>query len=183
MGRDRAAWGRIVRTLSEADDGGQRLQTCYRFDGLSNLTEVWAGPTTDTTGTQCNFADATLKLQQSSTWDDFGNELSRSDALGRTWQFRYDYYGQLESSQTPEQAHSVYRVYRGRSNIPRQRPSDFFSITLSQPRANLTSRFAGANPWPDDEKQPHEPCRGQQHHEPSPLPRASSRADAGGERR
>lgn len=110
MRRDRAAWGRIVRTLSEADDGGQRLQSCYRFDGLSNLTEVWAGPTTDTTGTQCNFADATLKLQQSSTWDDFGNELSRSDALGRTWQFRYDYYGQFESSQTPEQAQAGTRT-------------------------------------------------------------------------
>jgi YD repeat-containing protein len=110
MRRDRAAWGRVVRALSEPDDGGERLQTCYRFDGLSNLTEVWAGPTTDTTSIQCNFADSALKLQQSSTWDDFGNELSRTDALGRTWQFRYDYYGQLESSQTPEPAAASARI-------------------------------------------------------------------------
>jgi RHS repeat-associated protein len=104
------ALGRIVRSLSESDDQGQRLQTCYRFDGLSNLTEVWAGSTTDTTSTQCNFADSALKLQQSSTWDDFGNELSRTDALGRTWQFRYDYNGNLESSQTPEQAQAGTRT-------------------------------------------------------------------------
>jgi RHS repeat-associated protein len=98
------AIGRITRSLSEPEDGGQRLQVCYRFDGLSNLTEVWAGPTTDFSSAECNFADSTLKLQQSSTWDDFGNELTRTDALGRVWQFRYDYYGNLESSQTPEQA-------------------------------------------------------------------------------
>ena len=66
MRRDRAAWGRLVRALTEPDDQGQRLQTCYRFDGLSNLTEVWAGPTTDITRVECNFAETTLKLQQSS---------------------------------------------------------------------------------------------------------------------
>ncbi|WP_165764043.1 RHS repeat protein, partial [Nocardioides sp. PD653] len=107
------ALGRLVRALSEPDDQGQRLQTCYRFDGLSNLTEVWAGPTTDITRAECNFAETTLKLQQSSTWDDFGNELSRSDALGRTWQYRYDYHGHLESSQTPEQAQAGTRTTYG----------------------------------------------------------------------
>jgi RHS repeat-associated protein len=96
--------GRVTRKVGAPDDAGNRLQICSKFDNLSNLTEVWAGPTTDTSASTCNFSDANLKKQVAYTWDDFGQQLSRTDQLGKSWSFAYDYYGNLQNSQTPEQA-------------------------------------------------------------------------------
>ncbi|MDC6168855.1 DUF6531 domain-containing protein, partial [Paucibacter sp. XJ19-41] len=96
--------GRPVRSVGAADDAGQRLQVCTKFDTLSRPIEVWAGPTTDTTRTSCDFADALLKRQQTQAWDDFGQLLSKTDALGRLWRYGYDEHGNLASSQSPEQA-------------------------------------------------------------------------------
>ncbi|RTL27866.1 MAG: hypothetical protein EKK47_17510 [Burkholderiales bacterium] len=95
--------GRVTRKVGAPDDAGNRLQICSKYDNLSNLTEVWAGPTTDTSASTCNFSDTNLKKQVAYTWDDFGQQLSRTDQLGKTWNFAYDYYGNLQSSQTPEQ--------------------------------------------------------------------------------
>jgi YD repeat-containing protein len=96
--------GRLTRQVSAPDDAGSRLQVCSKYDNLSKLTEVWAGPSTDTTASTCNFSDASLKKQAAYAWDDFGQQLSRTDQLGKAWSFAYDYYGNLSSSQTPEQA-------------------------------------------------------------------------------
>lgn len=96
--------GRVSRTVDAPDDSGNRLQLCNKYDSLGNLTEIWAGPTTDVTTTACSFNEAGLKKQAAYTWDDFGNQLSRTDQLGKVWAFAYDYHGNLESSQTPEQA-------------------------------------------------------------------------------
>lgn len=96
--------GRVTRSVGAPDDAGNRLQVCSKFDTLGNLAEVWAGPSTDTTASTCNFSDASLKRQVAYTWDDFGNQLSRTDPLGKTWAYSYDSHGNLSSSQSPEQA-------------------------------------------------------------------------------
>lgn len=93
--------GRLVRSVGEPDDTGNRLQTCYTYDKLSNLTELRAGATTDVTSPTCPGSPA---LQLAQTWDDFGQLLTRTDALGRTWRYGYDLHGNLVSSQSPEQA-------------------------------------------------------------------------------
>ncbi|MCB1740732.1 MAG: RHS repeat-associated core domain-containing protein, partial [Gammaproteobacteria bacterium] len=93
--------GRLVRTVGEPDDAGERLQICYDYDTLSNLTQIAAGPTTDTTSRACPDSP---ELQLTQSWDDFGQLLSKTDALGRTWTYGYDLHGNLTSSQTPEQA-------------------------------------------------------------------------------
>jgi RHS repeat-associated protein len=93
--------GRLVRSVSPPDDSGQRLQVCYSYDGLSHLIQLRAGATTDTTSTTCVGSPA---VQATQTWDDFGNLVSRSDALGRTWIYTYDSHGNLIESKTPEQA-------------------------------------------------------------------------------
>ncbi|MDC6171320.1 hypothetical protein [Paucibacter sp. XJ19-41] len=59
-----------MRSVGAADDAGQRLQVCTKFDTLSRPIEVWAGSTTDTTRSSCDFADALLKRQQTQAWDD-----------------------------------------------------------------------------------------------------------------
>ena len=95
------ALGRLVRSVSAPDDNGQRLQICYSYDALSHLTQLRAGATTDTTSPSCT-GNPAVELDQ--TWDDFGNLLSRSDALGRTWTYRWDSHGNLIESTSPEQA-------------------------------------------------------------------------------
>lgn len=92
--------GRLTRSVSAPDDGGNRLQTCYTYDKLSNLTQLSAGATTDVVSTTCPGSPA---LQLAQTWDDFGEQLTRSDALNRTWTYAYDNHGNLVSSQSPEQ--------------------------------------------------------------------------------
>ncbi|MFC5769757.1 hypothetical protein, partial [Thauera sinica] len=62
--------GRVVRSVSAPDDVGQRLQVCYSYDALSNLTQVRAGATTDTTSAACAGSPA---VQLTQSWDDFGN--------------------------------------------------------------------------------------------------------------
>ena len=96
--------GRVTRTVGVPDNSGNRLQVCSKYDNLSHLIEVWAGPTTDTSLASCNFSsDPSLIKQAAYTWDDFGSQLTRTDALGHTWNLAYDYYGNLSSSQSPEQ--------------------------------------------------------------------------------
>ena len=96
--------GRPVRSVGVADDSGIRLQVCTRFDTLSNPVEVWAGPTTDAISPVCNYSAAGLVRQRLSAFDDFGQEVSTTDALGRVWRYGHDYFGNLVSSQRPEQA-------------------------------------------------------------------------------
>ena len=43
-------------------------------------------------------------VQLSQSWDDFGNLLTKTDALGRSWNYGYDGHGNLIASQSPEQA-------------------------------------------------------------------------------
>lgn len=95
--------GRVIRSVGAPDDLGKRLQVCSKYSNLSQLLEVWAGPTTDTTRTSCDYADASLQRQVTNTWDDFGQQLSRSDQLNRATSFGYDEHGNLTSSQSPEQ--------------------------------------------------------------------------------
>jgi RHS repeat-associated protein len=102
--------GRQVRSLGLPDDAGLRLQTCQRFDNLGHVTEVWAGPSSDTTTAVCNFADGSLKRQASFEWDDYSQLLSRTDALGQRWAFSWDLHGNLATSQTPEQARLSQRT-------------------------------------------------------------------------
>ncbi len=96
--------GRPIRSVGAADDAGNRLQVCTRYDSLSNPTEVWAGPTSDVTRPVCDYAAAGLVRQTLNAFDDFGQQTASTDALGRTWRYGYDYYGNLVSSQSPEQA-------------------------------------------------------------------------------
>ena len=80
-----------------------RLQTCYQYSNLSDVTEVWAGPSTDTVSNVCNFADGTLKRQVAASYDDLGRKLTQTDALNRQWTNSYDFHGNLISSRTPNQ--------------------------------------------------------------------------------
>lgn len=93
--------GRLIRSVSAPDDGGQRLQVCTTYDGHGNPTQIRAGATPDTTSQTCVGSPALLASQ---TWDDFRNLLSRSDALGRNWTHVWDNHGNLIESKTPEQA-------------------------------------------------------------------------------
>ena len=63
----------------------------------------WAGPSTDTVSSVCNFADGTLKRQVAASYDDLGRRLTQTDALNRTWTNSYDFHGNLISSRTPNQ--------------------------------------------------------------------------------
>ena len=92
--------GRITRSVSAPDDSGNRLQTCYSYDKLSNLIQLKAGATTDVSSPTCPGSPA---VQLTQTWDDFGGQLTRTDALSRTWTYAYDNHGNLLSSQSPEQ--------------------------------------------------------------------------------
>jgi RHS repeat-associated protein len=98
--------GRPVRQVGLPDDQGQRLQTCLRYGNLGLLTEVWAGPSIDTQAAACSFSEPGLVRQQASAWDDFGQLLNRTDALGMTWRWGWDYYGNLVNSQSPVQANA-----------------------------------------------------------------------------
>ncbi|MDP2810074.1 MAG: RHS repeat-associated core domain-containing protein [Rhodocyclaceae bacterium] len=93
--------GRLTRTVSAPDDAGNRLQTCHGYDTLSNPIQLRAGATVDVTSSTCPGSPA---VQLTQSWDDFGELLGRSDALSRTWSYGYDLYGNLTSSQSPEQA-------------------------------------------------------------------------------
>jgi YD repeat-containing protein len=88
--------GRITRTVSAPDDSGNRLQTCTTYDTLSNLTQLKA----DVTSLTCPGSPI---LQLAQTWDDFGEQLSKTDALSRVWTYAYDSHGNLTSSQSLEQ--------------------------------------------------------------------------------
>ena len=92
--------GRLTRRVSAPDDSGNSLQTCYSYDKLSNLIQLKAGATTDVASSACPGSPA---VQLTQTWDDFGEQLTRTDALNRTWSYAYDNHGNLLSSQSPEQ--------------------------------------------------------------------------------
>jgi RHS repeat-associated protein len=93
--------GRVTRSVGAPDDTGNRLQTCFSYDTLSNLIQIKAGATTDVSSPTCPGSPA---VQATQTWDDFGELLTRSDALNHVWAYAYDSYGNLTSSQSPEQA-------------------------------------------------------------------------------
>lgn len=141
--------GRAVRAVGEPDNSGQRLQTCTRYDTLGNLTEVWAGPTTDTTPRACNFGDAGLVRQLSQTWDDFGELLRRTDPLGKAWNYSYDLHGNLATSQSPEQA-KLSAPYNVTTYTPDPPLQDANGATLGTlfglVKARTVNDSAGANP-------------------------------------
>ena len=60
-----------------------RLQTCYRYSNLGDPIEIWAGQSNDIVSATCNFADASLKRQVASTFDDLGRKLAETDQLNQ----------------------------------------------------------------------------------------------------
>ncbi len=91
---------RIVGSLyTDAVLGNVRPVTKYRYNNLSNLTEVSAGHT-DSTGT--NPASDVVTVQETSTFDDLGRKLTKSDPLGKTWQYEYDKHGNVTKVTDPK---------------------------------------------------------------------------------
>ncbi len=97
--------GRLTRDVGpqvSATDPNRPV-TCLVYTSLGFVAEVWAGATTDTTSKVCNLADASLKKQVTSTYDDFGRKLTETDQNGKVWKWNWNPYNQLTSSQTPTQ--------------------------------------------------------------------------------
>ena len=89
---------RPVRAVGPALASGDRLHTCTRYSNLGDVTEIWAGPTTDTASATCNFSDPTLKRQAAYTYDDFGRKLTETDPLGRLWRWTYDVHSNVSAA-------------------------------------------------------------------------------------
>ena len=98
------ALGRVIRVAEPAvDDPAFGLVypvTCYQYDPLSNVTRVDAGHTVNPAGGSC--ATDSVQLQASYEVDDLGNRLSETDALGRTWRYRYDKHGNPIYAEDPD---------------------------------------------------------------------------------
>jgi RHS repeat-associated protein len=98
--------GRLTREVGPPTSGtdASRPVSCFVYTVLSDVKEIWAGSTTDTTAKVCNLADASLKKQVARTYDDFGRKLSETDQNGKVWKWTWNVHNQLVSSQTPVQA-------------------------------------------------------------------------------
>ncbi|RJP66679.1 MAG: hypothetical protein C4535_13035 [Comamonadaceae bacterium] len=99
--------GRLTREVGPAVSATDtsRPVSCWVYSALDDVREVWAGSTTDATNPTCTFTEGpSFKRQLTQTHDDWGRLLSRTDALGRTWRWSWNIYGQLVSSQSPVQA-------------------------------------------------------------------------------
>ena len=97
--------GRLTRDVGPQTSATDlnRPVTCYVYTALSDVKEIWAGSTTDTTSKTCNLADVNLKKQITRIFDDFGRKLSETDPNGKVWKWNWNQYNQLTSSQTPTQ--------------------------------------------------------------------------------
>ncbi|ATE60020.1 RHS repeat-associated core domain-containing protein [Thauera sinica] len=97
--------GRLTRAVGpqvSASDTSRPV-TCLVYTALGDVSEIWAGSTTDTASVTCNLADSNLKQQQSATWDDWGRKLTQTDPLGKVWKWTWNSHGELLTSQTPTQ--------------------------------------------------------------------------------
>ncbi|MHB1077177.1 RHS repeat-associated core domain-containing protein [Thiobacillus sp.] len=97
--------GRLTRSVGpqvSATDTNRPV-TCYVYSVLSDVKEIWAGSTTDTTSKTCVLDGVTVKQQLVRTYDDFGRKLSETDANGKTWKWIWNLHNELTASQTPVQ--------------------------------------------------------------------------------
>ncbi|MBU1223621.1 MAG: type IV secretion protein Rhs [Gammaproteobacteria bacterium] len=98
--------GRLTREVGPqvSTTDSSRPVSCTVYTALSDVKEIWAGSTTDTTSKTCDLiGDANLKKQVSRTYDDFGRKLSETDQNGKVWKWTWNLHNQLVSSQTPTQ--------------------------------------------------------------------------------
>lgn len=97
--------GRLVRSVGPQVSALEvaRPVTCYVYTALGDLSEVWAGSTTDISSSACNLDGVNVKRQFNASFDDFGRKLTETDALGNTWRWSWNRHNQLVSTQSPEQ--------------------------------------------------------------------------------
>ncbi|MDB5801817.1 MAG: repeat-associated core domain protein [Rhodocyclales bacterium] len=105
--------GRVVRSVGPTDSAGNRLQTCYQYSTLGYLTNVYAGPSTNTSLPACNFSDATLIRQVTYVYDDFGHKLREIDQLNRAWVWAYDNHGNVQTAKDPKNQTTAYTWLSG----------------------------------------------------------------------
>jgi len=97
--------GRLTREVGpqvSATDTSRPV-TCVVYTTLSDVKEIWAGSTTDTTSKTCTLDGVNIKKQLARTYDDFGRKLSETDPNGKVWKWTWNVHNQLTSSQTPTQ--------------------------------------------------------------------------------
>lgn len=70
--------------------------TRYTYDMLGNLAQVDMGSAPD--ATYYDPAADIVTTQFKYTWDDYGHRLTKTDGNGKTWNYRYDRYGNLTQS-------------------------------------------------------------------------------------
>jgi RHS repeat-associated protein len=104
---------RPVRGVGPALANGQRLHVCTKYSNLGFVSEVWAGPSTDTTSATCNFTNPNLKRQVSFGYDDFGRKLSETDPLGRIARWTYDVHGNVLTAQDAKTQTTTYAWFYG----------------------------------------------------------------------
>jgi len=80
--------------------GSVRPVTQYRYNTLGSLTQTLAGYTTDTVGT--NATSDVVSVQETSTFDDLGRQLTSTDPLGKTWRYQYDRFSNLTKITDPK---------------------------------------------------------------------------------
>jgi len=97
--------GRLTREVGPQTSGTDtnRPVSCYVYTALSDVKEIWAGSTTDTTSKTCTLDGVAVKQQLARTYDDFGRKLSETDQNGKLWTWTWNVHNQLVSSQTPTQ--------------------------------------------------------------------------------
>lgn len=98
--------GRLTREVGpqvSATDTSRPV-SCYVYSVLSDVKEIWAGSTTDTTSKTCDLiGDANLKKQVTRTYDDFGRKLTETDQNSKVWKWTWNLHNELTASQTPVQ--------------------------------------------------------------------------------
>ena len=97
--------GRLTRSVGPqvSTIDTSRPVTCTVYTTLSDVKEIWAGSTTDTTSKTCTLDGVAVKRQLTRTYDDFGRKLSETDPNGKTWKWTWNLHNQLIASQTPLQ--------------------------------------------------------------------------------
>lgn len=97
--------GRLTRSVGPQVSASDvtRPVTCFVYSVLSDVTEIWAGSTTDTVSKTCTLDGVTVKKQVTRTHDDFGRKLTETDQNGKVWKWSWNLHNQLVSSQTPVQ--------------------------------------------------------------------------------